>query len=131
MATVLVLEDEPLVAGFIRTVLQSSGHQVVEARTAEEAVQLAEHEIGRFDVLVADVIVRDARGPAIARRLRHTQPLMACLFISGYPLEELKNDALLGSTDPTQVPRASFLPKPFSAERLRQAIAALLESPLG
>ncbi len=115
MATVLVLEDEPFVFEVIRAVLRRSGRNVVGAQTTEAATRAAERQ--RVDLLVAGVILPDQNGPVVAGRLLELNPRMGCLFISGYPREELNNNHLLDTTR-VGTDAILFLPKPFTSREL-------------
>ncbi len=123
---VLVLEDEGPVLKLIGLVLKQTGREVISAETGDQALDAARRHEGPIDLLISDVILRDQNGPEFARRLLELHPGMACLFISGYPEQDLQNRDLLehGRLKSAQV---SFLPKPFKPADLLRAVHELLK----
>jgi CheY-like chemotaxis protein len=125
--SVLVLEDEVPVLKLIRLVLQNSGREVVGVESGRQALDIAAERESSIDLLIADVILRDQNGPEIARRLLEINPDMACLFISGYPEQELQNRDLLQSGR-LGAAKIGFLAKPFRPAELLQAVDSLIGS---
>jgi signal transduction histidine kinase len=82
--TILVLEDEEPVRLLVSRVLGMNGYSVLVATTGDEAMQLAEDNSDGIDLLVADVVLPDTTGPAVAARLRSRRPDLKVLFMSGY-----------------------------------------------
>jgi CheY-like chemotaxis protein len=82
-ATVLVVEDEPLVRAYVSDLLGQSGFEVLEAATGEEALAL----ISEGDALCAVVSDVAMPGPVdgfeLARRVRHERPRMGVILVSG------------------------------------------------
>src|SRR5689334_9683539 len=108
---ILVLEDEDQVRVIVRDVLQSRGYGVLEAANEIDAVAVCERREQRLDLLIADVVLRGAGGPEIARRIKTLRPQMPILFVSGYPIEQLANRGLLEASELGM--KISFLSKPF------------------
>src|ERR1700760_5040 len=81
---ILLVEDEPLIALDLETILERLGHQVVGvAETCAEAVRLAGDE--RPDVALVDIKLRDGfTGVEVARRLTDDFGLY-CAFVTGNP----------------------------------------------
>jgi two-component system cell cycle sensor histidine kinase/response regulator CckA len=125
MATALVIEDERPLLGYIRRLLERAGHTVIGAESGEQAMDLARDSAVPINLVVADVILRGSKGPEIAERLLRLHPDMACLFMSGFPLEELQHRHLLENRTLGSA-RVGFLPKPFSPSQLLEAVKALL-----
>jgi CheY-like chemotaxis protein len=94
--------------------------------SGEQALEIAAQRETGVDLLIADVILRDQNGPEIARRLMEIHPEMACLFISGYPEQDLQNRHLLRDGGLVS-PKVAFLAKPFRPADLLKAVNALLE----
>lgn len=123
---VLVLEDEAPVLKLIGLVLRQTGREVLGAETGEQALEAARGHHGPIDLLISDVILRDQNGPEFARHLLELHPEMACLFISGYPQQDLGNRALL-EHGRLQAAHVAFLPKPFKPADLLRAVHGLLK----
>lgn len=126
--TILVLEDEALVAYFLKTVLEKRGSRVLHAATGELAVTLCEHHYNTIDLVIADVILSGGSyGIDVARRLAHYGSSLPVLFISGHPREDLVNNGLL---DPGNglFSQTDFLQKPFSPGLLETRARLLLNA---
>lgn len=81
-AAVLVVEDEPMVRIYVCDLLGQSGFRVVEAATAEEALeQIAGTPIC---AVVSDVAMPGSiDGFELARRIRETWPRTGVVLVSG------------------------------------------------
>ncbi len=126
-STILLLEDERMIANLLKRMLELEGATVLWASDGEEALTLCRQHRGEIRLLVADVILRSgALGVEIADRLAKLEPDLAVLLISGYPKEHLENRGLL---DPAKMPfrKAAFLMKPFSAATFQERITELSE----
>jgi two-component system, cell cycle sensor histidine kinase and response regulator CckA len=112
--TILLVDDHRSVRTAVKAVLERAGHDVIVAPTGERAVELAKDHPGPIDVLLADVVMPGMDGFEVARSIREVRPGAQVLFMSGH----------LGSAYADEVARskASFLPKPFAAAELRQAL---------
>lgn len=119
MAAVLVIEDEPVVAGFLRAVLRSDGHQVVEAARLRDAVAVAQTAKKRMDLIIVDHSLANGSDEALFRELVESQPASKVLRISGHLQEVLIDQGLLR-------PEAAFLQKPFTPNQLREVCRKLL-----
>jgi len=112
---VLLVDDEAGMLKLMKTMLQSGGHQVFEARSGHEALTLAdEHDV---DILIADVVLEDIDGPALAHSLVEQRPHLPVLFVSGQFLDT-------GDERPWRF-RSAFLPKPFLRNDLLNAVGEL------
>ena len=117
---ILVVEDQDDVRGFATEVLRSSGYQVVEASSGDDAMRLFEGT-EPIHLLLTDVVLRGMNGRELAEHFSHAFPAASVLFTSGYPDDVTARKG---------VPRGSvaFLPKPYSPEALTSRVAELLNS---
>jgi CheY-like chemotaxis protein len=82
-ATVLVVEDEPLVRDYVADILAQSGFEVIEAASGEEALTLVSRGRG-ICAVVSDVAMPGAvNGIELARRLRQDSPRTGVVLVSG------------------------------------------------
>jgi DNA-binding response OmpR family regulator len=111
----LVVDDEPLVRGFVSTVLRRQGWLVREAADAVGALSLATEPL---DLLVTDYEMPGISGLALAAQLRLRDENLPVLMVSGYPeaAGEIRN--LKG--------RIGFARKPFEANELVASICSIL-----
>ncbi|MGR3503727.1 ATP-binding protein [Pseudaestuariivita sp.] len=113
--SVLLVEDEAPVRAFASRALRLRGYTVVEADSAETALDLLEDAALEIDLFVTDVVMPGLDGPTWVRKARETRPDVSVIFVSGYA-----EDALTDSQQ--KVPNSTFLPKPFSLGELTDAV---------
>jgi signal transduction histidine kinase len=114
--TLLVVEDEEFVRDLVRDFLRTAGYHVLEAGSAEEALDLVANRPTSIDLLLTDVILPGMNGTTLAEHLRRQMPGMETVFMSGYP-----GDSMFGGE--TFEPDAAFLPKPFTRHLLLSKVA--------
>ncbi len=115
--TVLVVEDEDVVRGLVRQVLEGVGFEVLVARDGEEAFALAaEHHV---DVLLTDLMMPNLSGQEVAEQLRASYPELKVVFMSGYAESGILTDGVLP-------PGTAFLEKPFTFSELTGKVQSLL-----
>ncbi|WP_097374179.1 ATP-binding protein [Pacificitalea manganoxidans] len=112
---VLLVEDEAPVRAFASRALRMNGYTVLEADSAERALDMLEAEDLRVDVFVTDVVMPGLDGPSWVRRAREQRPDVKVIFVSGYA-----EGVLEGLQD--QIENSVFLPKPFSLSELTETV---------
>ena len=82
-ATILVVDDEPMILSLISRFLDSLGYEVLTATGPVEAERIAST---RDDIrlLISNVVMPGGSGPALAQRLKTRQPKLEVLLMSGY-----------------------------------------------
>ena len=119
-ATILVVEDDPLVRTIARRALTDAGFEVVEASDGGEALSLmAGHE--QIDVVLSDLAMPGLGGRELAQRLSAIRPGLPVVFMSGYTDDDLTRRGLLDAGIP-------YLEKPFSPEALARMIREIVNS---
>lgn len=119
----LVVDDDPEERRFLAAALRRSGIRILEARSAHEALKLAERDSPDF--VVTDIEMPDLDGVELCRRLRELPgaanvPIVA---MSGGPRTQ-GDDATAAGCD-------AILPKPCSPALLVATIQRLLEKSPG
>src|SRR4051794_37838330 len=66
--TILVIEDEPSLRGFLRVTLEEQDYKVIEAARGEEGLRHA--SVGQPDLVILDLGLPDVDGVEVTRRLR-------------------------------------------------------------
>jgi two-component system cell cycle sensor histidine kinase/response regulator CckA len=112
---VLLVEDEAPVRAFASRALRMNGYTVLEAESAERALDMLEAPDLRVDVFVTDVVMPGLDGPSWVRRARETRPDVKVIFVSGYA-----EGVLEGLHE--QIDNSVFLPKPFSLSELIETV---------
>ena len=116
---VLLVEDEAPVRAFAARALRLRGYTVIEAETAEEALDLLDDDAMAVDIFVTDVVMPGMDGPTWVRKARESRPDVGVVFVSGYA-----EDAFGEGQD--MIPNSVFLPKPFSLSDLTETVHAQL-----
>jgi two-component system cell cycle sensor histidine kinase/response regulator CckA len=83
MATVLLVDDEPLVRRMVALILEEQGFTVLAANSGSEAIRISRSHPGEIDLLVSDVMMPGMDGPTLAKELLAEQPALPILFMSG------------------------------------------------
>ncbi|HET8991007.1 MAG TPA: ATP-binding protein [Acidimicrobiales bacterium] len=117
-ASVLVVEDDAGLRRLMAQVLRRNGHEVLDAPSGEEALELAERYEGVIDLLVSDVDLGGLDGPELARRLREGRPGLKVLLTSG--------TADAGVLEGLEAAPTAFLAKPFRPSALIEAVHDLV-----
>jgi len=111
--TILVVEDDNGVRGFVTRVLQRSGYRVLAASGGNEAFELADGQ--KLGLMVTDVVMPLMSGKDVAERLTATHPGLRVLYVSGHAEHAIVKHGVLE-------PGIDFLAKPFTAEALLAAV---------
>jgi CheY-like chemotaxis protein len=109
---VLLVDDEEIVRISTADMLSDLGYAVVEAASAEDALELYGRG-ERFDIVVTDHLMPGMNGTQLADALCAAQPRLQVLLVSGYA----ENDGL--------DPRLPRLTKPFRKDELAASLAQL------
>lgn len=123
MARILIVEDAPDVRQMMRDILETAGHDVVEAENGNTAVR--QMESGGFDVLVTDVVMPESDGIELIRTLAEQGRKVPILAVSGGG-RHLPAAVSLALTEAAGAHRTLF--KPFRAAELLAAVDNLLQT---
>ena len=113
---VLVVEDEPKMAGLVKRGLQEENIAVDVASRGEDAVWMAGST--EYDVVVLDVMLPGLDGFEVCRRLRADEVWTPVLMLTARDAVEDRVAGLDGGAD-------DYLVKPFSFEELLARLRAL------
>ncbi len=113
---VLVCDDEPQILRALRVVLREAGFDVVEAATAEEALDRA--AVRPPDAAIIDLVLPDGDGIEVTRALREWSR-MPVIVLSAVGDEDDKVRALEAGAD-------DYVTKPFGSRELVARLQAAL-----
>ncbi len=120
--TLLVVEDEEAVRRIVVNVLVRCGYTVLEASDGEAALAVCDQRGADIALIVTDLVMPGALdGVALAHRVQATFPHLRVLYTSGYSASAAGRLEL--------VPGDNFLPKPYTAQTLAEAVRLRLDSP--
>jgi PAS domain S-box-containing protein len=121
--TILLVEDEDVVRGLARKILEHAGYNVLEASRGAEAFQLCQEQAQPVDLLLTDVVMPETSGKEVADRLSKEQPGLRVLFMSGYTDEAIVHHGVLDSN-------VEFIQKPFTPAALVRKVREVLDAEL-
>ena len=119
--TILLVEDEEMVANIGRQMLERLGHRVIVAQSGDEALALYEKRRAEIDLVILDMIMPGIGGGIVFDRIRAIHPQAAVLLSSGYSLNGQALEIMKRGC-------RGFIQKPFSIEQLKQKISEILPS---
>src|SRR5208283_3821560 len=118
-ASILLVEDNEIMRGLTRQVLEEHGYSVVEADDGKSALDWAQSHPGSVDLLLTDVVMRRMSGPELVDRLSASQPNLKVVFMSGYTGELMAEREVLKRG-------ITLLEKPFTRTALLNTLHATL-----
>jgi len=117
--TVLVVDDDPLIAMSTADMLEDLGHRVLDAHSGAQAMEILQSGAW-VDVIVTDHAMPGMNGAEFAAKARALRPGIPILLTTGYAHLPLGDDQAL--------PR---LTKPYQQRDLAKKLAELLGKPSG
>ena len=115
---ILLVEDEDSVREFAVHALKMRGYTVLDAASAELALDLAQDRLAQgkgFDLIVSDVIMPGMDGPSMVRKLRDMGVKVPVVFMSGHAEDNFDENW------DDDIPFV-FLKKPFDLRSIAQAV---------
>lgn len=113
--TILLVDDDEVLTGVIREILESAGYQVLTAFNGREALEIYEAWRGDISLVMLDMIMPGMGGAETFRALKAMDPDVSVLIISAYSLPDEIRDLLAQGCK-------GFLQKPFLIPELFNAI---------
>jgi signal transduction histidine kinase/CheY-like chemotaxis protein len=114
--TILVVDDEPMLARSTQRILERKGYRVVVASGGAEALEIAEARRSELTAAVIDMLMPGMGGAELWRRMKDAQIPAKVLFVSGFSPE-----------DGSDIDPEMFLQKPFSGDQLVAKLRGLLD----
>jgi len=116
---ILLVEDEDSVRSFSARALRTTGYEVFEADSGDEALFVLEDINYEIDLMISDVVMPEMDGPTLLTEVRKRMPDLKVIFVSGYAEENVRQDI----ADNTSV---EFLPKPYSLDQINSKVKDVL-----
>ena len=118
MATVLILDDEPVIREVLGSVLAKAGHATREAATAAEGLARLEKE--PIDLLLLDLMLPDRPGLEVLVEVRARHPEIPVVVVTAYSSVESAITAMREGA-------FHYIPKPFRNEEVVHVVRQALE----
>ncbi|MCB8820292.1 hybrid sensor histidine kinase/response regulator [Microvirga rosea] len=117
-ATLLVVEDEPVVRTLVVEMLQDMGYRVLSAGDGAEGLRIL-HAGETIDLLLTDVGLPGLNGRQLADAALQSRPRLKVLFMTGYVENNLLKSGFLG-------PGMEVISKPIAFDSLVEKIEAMI-----
>ncbi len=117
--TILLVEDDEIMRGLTRQMLQEHGYRVYEADDGQAAIEWVQTNPVPIDLLLTDVVMRRVTGPELAERLSVSHPTLKVVYMSGYTGEMM-------ASRPGLKTGVTLLEKPFNRNTLLNTIHSTL-----
>jgi two-component system, cell cycle sensor histidine kinase and response regulator CckA len=117
---VLVIDDETAIREVARETLSAFGYRVMVAGDGAEAMAVFAAHKNEVKLVITDMMMPYMDGPATIRALRRLAPKVKIIATSGLKAEDKLADA-------AQLGVKTFLPKPYTAEKLLKTVATMVK----
>ena len=117
MATILLAEDDKAVREFVARALRQDGHEITAVSDGQQALNAL--QAGHFDMLLADIVMPQLDGIALALKAAKDYPDLPVLLMTGYAAERQRAhnlDALIHKV----------VAKPFTLDEICVAVDEVL-----
>lgn len=119
--TILVAEDEPDLRELARIFLEDYGYKVLEAGSADQAIQVAATFAEPIHLLLTDVIMPGMSGRQLAERILSQRPQTRIMYMTGYTDDMVVQHKVLE-------PGVQLLQKPFTKIDLGLKVRSTLDA---
>ena len=116
MPMILIIEDEPNVAHFVKKGLEENGFEAMVAYDGQMGLKLMQKF--DFDVVLLDVILPGENGIEVCKKIRSLKHAVPILMLTALDATEDKVAGLDAGAD-------DYLPKPFKFQELLARVRAL------
>ena len=118
MATILIADDEPSIRTFIGRVVESMGHQTVQAGTGKEALERF-HE-SSVDLSFVDINMPEMNGIHFLEYVKQIDPKAVVIVMTGFPSAETIVETIEDNG-------FTYISKPIQMGRLKDLVNRGLE----
>ena len=119
--TILLVEDNEKVRGFIYTILKRMGYTVLKAENGAEALPVLASHAGQVNLLLTDVVMPGMSGKALFAKAAEKHPDLKVLYMSGYTGNVIVHRGVLDEG-------IAFIQKPFPVKALAAKVREVLDN---
>ena len=117
---IMLVDDEAIIAGTTRDILEMLGYRVTLADSGREAIDVFTQKASSIDLVILDMVMPGMGGLEVFEVLRGINPDIGIILYSGYAL----TDEIQSLIDKG---RCGFIQKPFTMEDLSVKIREVIE----
>lgn len=121
---ILIVEDEPSIANFLKEGLEEEGFAVDTADNGKQGLQLALDYLEEYDIILLDWMLPGMSGIEILRNIRKEDPTVPVIFLTA---RDTTDDAVFG----LETGANDYIRKPFAFEELLARIRVLMRTKSG
>ncbi len=118
MKRILIVEDEAAIREFEAINLRRAGYEIVEAGSAEEALDIYDNDLIGFDIALLDVMMPGMDGFSLCKELRARSQTIGIIMLTAKSQEMDKISGLMIGAD-------DYITKPFSPTELLARVDSL------
>jgi len=111
--SIVALDDDPDFREYVRTLLESEGHEVRVASSPDEFHRLCEERLP--EVVLLDIKMGRHSGEAVLEQIRKRWPRLCVIVVTGYPSMETMRQTFKQDV-------YDYIAKPFSLDELRATL---------
>jgi len=118
--TVLLVDDEEIVIGVGKQMLERLGFSVLTARNGQEAVDVLKNKPDEVDLVLLDMIMPGMEAGDTYDQVKAINPTVKVILSSGYSLDQKASAIMDRGCN-------GFIQKPFNMKNLEEKIRAILD----
>lgn len=121
---IMLAEDEPAIAGFLKEGLEEEGFAVDIATNGRQGLEMAMSNLNEYDIILLDWMMPGISGIEICRNIRKVNKEVPVIFLTA---KDTVDDTVFG----LEAGANDYLKKPFAFEELLARIRVLLRNKAG
>jgi len=119
--TILLVDDEDMVSGIGKRLLERLGYNVLVASSGKEAIEMYEKNKDKIELVILDMIMPGMGGGETFDRLKTIDPGIKVLLSSGYSIDGQAAQIMARGCK-------GFIQKPFNLKDLSQKVRSILDN---
>lgn len=116
-ASILIVDDEPIVREAIRDWLVDAGYDVTTAETGERALEITAEQ--DFGLVILDVRLPGKTGIRVLEEMKAAKPDVKAIIITAYASPQMRTEA-------TRLGALHYLSKPIAPDQLEKIVEKAL-----
>jgi len=119
--TILVVEDEEMLQGFVRQLLEKNGYTVITAGNGEQAIDIYQQKMKQIALVLMDLGLPKLSGDEVYQKIKALDPTANIIIASGYIDPNVKSEL-------SQAGVREYIQKPYSPIEILKKIREVIDS---